>query len=122
MGEPQAPRGRAALLEKLRQRKVQQVGIQPSEPTPDPEPERKPTGRAALLKKIQESRQKKIGNDAVASTLVPALSAQTTNEAKDISRITEDISNLVINEREPVTYRGEFNMNILNYLVMKLFT
>lgn len=60
MGDAQAPKGRAALLEKLRLRKLQQVGIQPPQPV-DPEPEAppKPTGRAALLKKIQESRQKK---------------------------------------------------------------
>ncbi|XP_045478662.1 piwi-like protein Ago3 [Harmonia axyridis] len=112
MGDAQAPKGRAALLEKLRLRKLQQVGIQPPQPV-DPEPEAppKPTGRAALLKKIQESRQKKVGSDVlhvnVTSSEV-ALPLQAGIESKDVSEITEEVSKLAITkERAPVTYRGE---------------
>ncbi|KAL3266899.1 hypothetical protein HHI36_011049 [Cryptolaemus montrouzieri] len=111
MEDNQAPRGRAALLEKLKKRQLQQVGaIQVSEPAVTEELERKPVGRAALLRRIQENREKKVGVQPTITTAGSISYFGSGEDNKSISIVTEEAQRLSLTdvcEKDKVTYRGE---------------
>ncbi|KAK9870113.1 hypothetical protein WA026_006203 [Henosepilachna vigintioctopunctata] len=118
MGDTGGARGRAALLEKLKQRQTLQVGIPAQTEIDVPKPQVKPTGRAALLKKLQESREKKVG-------IAPSV-ASGGEGSVNFSAVTEKVETLSIREelsKEPVTYHGEAGKPVnltSNYIKLKV--
>nr|CAH7766461.1 unnamed protein product [Callosobruchus chinensis] len=117
-----APRGRGALIQEILRKREEERALGAR---PDPEEQSteapKPRGRAALLKKIQEKKQKLVGAEPSFSAGEPSTSATSTSvhstsqstapvqtvSIGEVQEATEALSQVSLQEHEPVSYRGE---------------
>lgn len=124
MSDTPQPRGRAALIEKLRQRqleKVGEVGISSEQTAEVSAPPPKPTGRAALLRKIQEAKQKSVGIKE-SPTEVPKPTQYTSTSEGEVTTKLENIS-ITAKPKDPVIFKGTQGKSLTvstNYIRLKV--